>query len=332
MQLDRQTYLGGSDAAAILGVSPWRTPLEVYEAKVNGEKEIDEAKRLFFKRRKRQEPIIAEILTEEYGLDIVRLSTDEDQNRLIDPEYSFLAAEIDFEFRINDAARDQFPVLAVLERGTLCNGEIKTVHPFKAHEWGEEGSEEIPVYYTAQTTHGLSVTRRPACLTAALFGVDSVKCFPQLRDEETIAWLRHMEVIFWTQHVLAGIPPDPTSMDDVTRVLEKIDGYPVELSPKGAEALFSLQAARSEQKRLKDEEAAHALTVALEVCQAWQVPKPESTDDNAVLRYEGVDVGSWKRQRGAYLDQKRLKAEHPDISARLMKEHFFRVMRAKNRK
>lgn len=28
--LDRTKYLGGSDVAGILGISPWRTPLDVY--------------------------------------------------------------------------------------------------------------------------------------------------------------------------------------------------------------------------------------------------------------------------------------------------------------
>lgn len=32
--MDRTKYLGGSDVAGILGISPWRTPLEVYLDKV----------------------------------------------------------------------------------------------------------------------------------------------------------------------------------------------------------------------------------------------------------------------------------------------------------
>ena len=33
----RRTGIGGSDIAAILGLSPWRTPLDVYRDKVDGE-------------------------------------------------------------------------------------------------------------------------------------------------------------------------------------------------------------------------------------------------------------------------------------------------------
>lgn len=30
---DRRRYIGGSDVAAVLGISPWRTPLQLWEAK-----------------------------------------------------------------------------------------------------------------------------------------------------------------------------------------------------------------------------------------------------------------------------------------------------------
>lgn len=39
---DRRTYLGGIDCAAILGLSPWKTPLDVYESKIaEGPQESD---------------------------------------------------------------------------------------------------------------------------------------------------------------------------------------------------------------------------------------------------------------------------------------------------
>lgn len=35
-QADRATYIGGSDAAAILGISPWKTALDVFLDKTQG--------------------------------------------------------------------------------------------------------------------------------------------------------------------------------------------------------------------------------------------------------------------------------------------------------
>ena len=48
--------------------------------------------------------------------------------------------------------------------------------------------------------------------------------------------------------------------------------------------------------------------------------------------YGGTQAGSWNRQRGSYLDQKRLAIEHPEIAAAYKVEHKFRVMRLKKGK
>lgn len=54
--LPRQSYLGGSDIAGILGVSPWRTPLDVFLDKTEGKQPDDASKAQIFKRGQRLEP------------------------------------------------------------------------------------------------------------------------------------------------------------------------------------------------------------------------------------------------------------------------------------
>ena len=41
-KLLRRTGIGGSDAAAILGLSPWATPLDIYNEKVSAEEIAEE--------------------------------------------------------------------------------------------------------------------------------------------------------------------------------------------------------------------------------------------------------------------------------------------------
>ena len=70
---DRRLYLGGSDAAAIMGVGAYgRTPLVCYRAKVGESVEVmDAEKRRFLERRKRWEGPIFEMLREEFDAEIV---------------------------------------------------------------------------------------------------------------------------------------------------------------------------------------------------------------------------------------------------------------------
>ena len=55
--LDRKLYIGGSDAAAILGVSPWHTAVDVYLQKQGEEAHHSEATLRRFARGKLREPV-----------------------------------------------------------------------------------------------------------------------------------------------------------------------------------------------------------------------------------------------------------------------------------
>lgn len=335
---DRSKFLGGSDMAAIFGVSPWRTPLDLYLDKRSPRAEdMNEERRKFFARRKRQEPVIAEMLADEYGVVVTRLSLDDNPNRYQDPEFPFLAAEIDFEFEMSDSVRDAFPErddFAVIQNGTLCNGEIKTVHPFKASEWGEQGSEEVPIHYAAQIMHGLGVTNRPAALCAALFGLDNLLCFPIMPDPETIAAMRAKAVDFWINHVQAGIPPAPVNKEDVLRLYASTKGRKAEVDVETCDALLELEKLKREKKRIEEGIEHREQQVALAVYRAWGLPDEDgavSADvkDSAVITINDTPIATWGRQRGSYLDQKRLKADNPKLVEDYTVEHFYRVLRIK---
>lgn len=344
---DRSKFLGGSDVAAIFKVSPWKTPFDLFMDKITPraelDEDLDEKRRKFFARRKRQEPVIAEMLADEYGIVVTRLSLDDNPNRYIDPEYPFLAAEIDFEFEMSQAVRAKFPErtdFAAIPDGTLLNGEIKTVHPFKASEWGEQGSEEVPIHYAAQVMHGLGVTRRPAAIVAALFGLDTLLCFPVMRDDETIAAMRKAAVAFWNDHIVPKQPPDPVNVDDVVHMYSGFSGKAVNLSPEAHEALLSIEALRERKQQLERDMSEAEWRVAQCVAFNWGVmvapdkrsrPLLEGADDAALI-FDGRPVGSWNRQRGVYLDQKRLKQDQPEVIAKYSVEHLYRVFRLKKGK
>lgn len=344
--VDRQKFLGGSDVAAIFKVSPWKTPYDLFMDKTtprSDDADLDASRRKFFARRKRQEPVIAEMLADEYGIVVERLSLDADPNRYLDQDHPFLAAEIDFEFRMSEAVRAHFPEradFAAIPDGTLLNGEIKTVHPFKASEWGEQGSEEVPIHYAAQVMHGLGVTRRPAAIVAALFGLDILLCFPVMRDEETIAAMRKAAISFWHDHILANVPPEAVNTDDVVRMYSGYCGKPVDLSTEAHDALLAIEALREREAQLKRDMQEAQWRVAQSVAFNWGVmvapdkknaPALDAPDDAALL-FHGRPVGTWNRQRGVYLDQKRLKQDKPEVIAAYSVEHQYRVFRLKKGK
>lgn len=320
---DRRTWLGGSDAGAIMGVGAkfggeQQTPYTVWLKKTSEKREeLDPQKEKFFRRRKRWEPVIVEMLREEFDAEIVSVN-----QRYTDLEHPFLAAEIDFEWR--DPAD-----------GSIQNGEIKTVSPFAFGEnqgWGEAWTDEVPIYYVAQCMHGLGVMRRRTCILAAMVGIDNMIFYRVERDDETIAGMREKCIKFWNEHVLPRIPPDPHTMDDMMALFARVNGRPVECAPEIVDKLHQLAEIRASIKAYELDKDTVTFEIADYVRQQWGITDPQTPAqliDNALLMRGGAQIGSWKKQRGASLDQKRFREEHPDLHAGYMREHWFRPIRIK---
>lgn len=292
--LDRTKYLGGSDAAGILGISPWRTPLDVYLDKVTPRSlESDPSKARVFARGKRMEPYVIDLLAEETGLQIIARG-----QRYIDPELDFLAAEIDAE-----AAGGE-------------NIEIKTVSPFKAKEWGEEQTDAIPVHYTAQAMHGLMVTGKTVCVFGVLIGGDDFRIYRVERDEETIAAMRQREVDFW-QRVQSQRPPDPTAVSDIMRLFGADSGATLEASGDVLDAALRLQGIAVEAKALDAEAATLRERVQL------------AMRDASSLTRDGHALATWKTQTASRFDQGAFRSAHPDLFDQFKRASESRVFRLK---
>jgi putative phage-type endonuclease len=292
-QLDRQTYIGSSDTAAILGISPWKTPLDVYLDKVQPRVEITDPDKLrVLNRGKRMEPYVIDLLAEETGLEIVCRN-----ERYIDTEYNFLAAEIDAE-----AASGE-------------NIEIKTVSPFKAKEWGEQQSDEIPVHYAAQAMHALMITGRALCVFGVLIGADDFRIYRIERDDVTIAAIRAKEIAFW-KRVQDRNPPDPSTVSDVFRLFGTHDSGTAIAANEAIQAdVLALKSLKADAKSLEGLIAMREDRIKLYM------------GDAAILTMNGTPSITWKEQQSKRFDQAAFKADHPDLFEKFTKVAANRVFR-----
>lgn len=244
--MDRSGFLGSSDMAAIMQVSPWSTPLDIYFEKTGGEKTADDpAKAKIFRRGKRLEPVIVSMLEEERGLQII------DRNRrYVDPEHEFLSCEIDAEALID---------------GEHVNIECKTAHHFTQWKYGEEDTDEIPVEYAAQAMYSLMITGRSRCIFGVLFGMDNLVTYMIERDEETIAAMRKTAVAFWNDHVLARVPPEPVNIDDTLRLFRKDQGSIIPATPEVLSLVREFRKAKDTVSLAEDmaEQFKYQITVAM---------------------------------------------------------------------
>lgn len=315
-ELDRRTYIGSSDAAAIIGIGAYgNTPVSVYLKKIGeAPDELDAGRLKFLERRKRWEPVIVEMLREEFDCEVVATN-----RRYRDAEHEFIAGELDFEWVDPETAEIQ-------------NGEIKTVSPFAfgdRHGWGEAGTDEIPVHYAAQAMHNLGITRRAQCVVAAMIGLDRMIFYRIHRDDETIAAMRERCVRFWHDHVLARVPPEAVSYEDCLRLVARMKGRPLAIDEDIKAALENVRLIRSSQAALKQDEAEAQFALANKILGRMKIPHPyESGDANKILLTEGgKQVATWNLQITRRLDTDLIKAKAPEIYLKYGKNSSSRVLR-----
>lgn len=298
---DRKTFVGGSDAAAILGVSPWATPVECWLQKTGRElpQPIDPIREKIFARGKKLEPVILDMVLDklrEQGNEVELIATNK---RYRDPEHSWMSVEIDFELILN---------------GEHINGDCKSVVGFARRKWGDEDTEDVPIEYAAQFMQGLSVTGRKKCLVAALIGLDDVAIYWVFRDDETIAAMREKICCFWYEHVLKDITPDPIVFDDIKLLFPHDNGLSIEATPEIAAKVWDLKQIKDKIKTLEDHEAMLKFDIA------------EFISPFALLYYNGQQIATWKGRADNRIDVTRLRDEQPEIAAQYTKNGTARVL------
>jgi putative phage-type endonuclease len=304
---DRSTFLGGSDAAAVMGLSPWKTPVELWLEKTGQavQEPIDPVRLRILERGKKLEPVVLEMVMDklrERGHQVDLIARNQ---RYQDPEHAFMSCEIDFEMVLD---------------GETINGDCKTVHGFARKKWGDEDTEEVPIEYAAQFMHGLMITGRKRCLVAALIGLDDVGIYWVNRDDETIAAMRDKELLFWNQHVLQRVAPDPLMFDDIKLLYPSDNGQAVQATEEIELKVLQLAGVRAKLKVLEEREESLKFDIA------------EFISPHAILTSHGSEIASWKGQQDTRLDQKALQAEMPDVFEKFKRTKTIRVLRLKKGK
>lgn len=284
---DRTQFIGGSDVGAILGVSPWTTPFQLYQKKIGAlVEEITPAKQRIFDRGHRWEPIVLEMLVDELrkrGHEVEVLATNQ---RYTDPALPFLVCELDAELLID---------------GEETNAEMKTANYFAAGAWGAYDSDDIPIYYAAQGMHGLMIKPRRRAVFAAVTGFDERPMVRFMdRDEETIAGIRAREIEFW-ERIQTGNPPPPVDPEDVKWLYQRDVGTSIDATGDIAEMVQHLKDMKASAKAQEGQIELLAARIKVFMGNA-----------STLLGPDGKPLATWKNNKdgvaidfkAAYLDLK----------------------------
>lgn len=302
----RRKYLGGSDISAVLGLSPWKTPAQLWADKTTPPvADAKESNRGAKQRGKRWESVVAEMLVERLEEDGHKVEIVNANKRYTDPQIEHFAAEIDFEVRLDGEEE-------------ITNVELKTVHPFRLKEWGESGSDECPTHFTAQVMWGLGVTRRRKGILAPLFGADEIRAFPINADDTTIAWMRERGIAFWRDHVIPKVAPPPINTDDCDRLYRPGFGPALVADEDLTRLALRMRALDTESKARAAEwdEIEYRLKCAMR-------------DATELVLANGKTAITWGTRESKYLDQTALKEALPKIHREFTRSRSSRAFQLK---
>lgn len=137
----RKNYIGGSDAACIVGMNPYKTNVELWEEKTGNKQADDISDKPYVKYGTEAEKYLREL----FALDYPQYSVSYvDNNSVLNDKYPFAAASLD-------------GFLTELETGRHGILEIKTTNILQSMQ-KEKWNNRIPDSYYIQVLHYLMVT------------------------------------------------------------------------------------------------------------------------------------------------------------------------------
>lgn len=200
----RQQGMTSSDAAAIMGVSKWASPLSVYASKKA--KVFSKTTNEYF----HWGHVLEEPIAKEFAL--------RNDVKIINPG--------EYTIQQNDERTWQ---ICTVDRFIKSGGilEIKTAGSSK--DW-EDG---VPIQYQVQVQHQLATTGIMRAWLAVLIAGSDYRQYEIERDPAFIEAMNRAEEAFWTNHVLAEIEPSVDGMDATTKAIKELhpvdDGAEIEL-------------------------------------------------------------------------------------------------------
>lgn len=274
---ERRRGVGGSDVAAIMGLSPWRSAYEVWVEKLSGRVE-DISGRPAVMWGNILEPVVGEHYATEHPDRLVRRVNGMCRS-LARP---WAQASLDYEVRDPE-----------LGWGVL---EIKTTGMRSVGDW--DGG--VPLHYQTQIAHYMAVTGRPFADVAVLIGGQDYREFRVMRDPEDEATVCDEVDRFWHDYVERGIPPAVGRRDSPALLKEHESGEGIVDEGSTPDLFVRYLRARRRLDEARDE-----------VAELGSMVRERIGDRSGVRTPDGTMT--WVRRRVRRCDYGALDRDHPGL-------------------
>lgn len=291
---ERKRGIGASDAAAILGLNPWRNAGDVLARKLDlvPDEPPGEAAEIGLA----LESGIADLAAKRLG------------RKLVSPTSTFWHPA-------------GLPILAnpdrFVEKCQRGAPIVEIKHTGQTDGWGEPGTDQIPDYVQVQVQVQLMCVEADEAHVACLanhFGRSSLSLYRVVPNADLQRIIEDRLTAWWTRHVverapLAECPPSLDVLAKIRREPDRVCTVPADLVQAWRDAEADVKSAEERRDMAK---AAVRAVLAQEQAEAGVCDLGKISD---------------REQARSSIDAERLRAELPDIAVKFTKSTTFRVMR-----
>jgi len=286
----RKKGIGGSDVAAICGISKYKSAVELWLEKTGQIEPKESGEAAYWGTI--MEPVIRQEFTLRTNLN-VRLVP----SILQHPDLSFMLANLDGV--VDD------PICGE------CVFEAKTSSQFKQEQW----ADSIPEEYMLQLQHYMTVTGFQRAFIAVLIGGNQFRYKIVERDDELIELIIKLEKHFW-HCVTTNTPPEMDGTEASSALLNRL--YPVSnfrtqllLPPEASSLIKQFEIAKAKEKEASEmkDEAGNKLKAQL--------------GDNKSGVVNGRTV-TWKSISSEKFNSKLLQEKEPEVYKKYLYTSKFR--------
>lgn len=302
---DHRTYFGGGDAAAILGLHPWRTPEDVISEKLG----LREPKSASYRMRRGQhvEPLLAQWYGETHADRPDRLSYPGEFVR--HPQHEFLGGHPDALVQLPDGSYRLVELKLTARRG----------------DYGLAETDAVPNDTYCQVQHYAAILRELVPLDAeahvvADLGDDEPVLYRLPLDPYSLDFLRDREIEAWETWVEGKILPPPHNPAEARA------RWPHEKRPVAHATTANVE---DHELLLRHMKASKKLETEIDML---KLKLMRSMAECGALMDGTATLATWRDAMSSHLDVKRLKEEQPAIYAQYLASKPTRRFSVKERR
>lgn len=234
---ERKLGIGGSDMPIILGLSSYKTPYQLYLEKI-GEVDTSQDMTEYQYWGHQLESVIRDEFAKRNNVAV------ETPDTAIHPFHDYLRGNVDGFIPAWNAVL-----------------EVKCSASFMAHQWGEDGSDTIPMSYLVQVAHYCAVLDADCAYIAVLIGGNEYRQFKYIRDLELESTVIDAAKKFW-ECVQTRTAPAPINQIDLKLMYPKHDPEKtITVEPDIKDQLTTLADTRFKIKALSEVEEKHKFNI-----------------------------------------------------------------------